>query len=263
MRAGLVTHNSAADLPTCIESLIADGLAPKSITVFDNASRDGSPVIAAKLGVRVILSDRNGGFAYGCNRLLIQADKLSPGEPLLLVNPDVRVCRGSLVLLEETLASRADATIVAPRLLNSDHTLQESARRFPSAAVWMYRLPMARAYTAASRTVRGYLDGVDAGAGVQRVDWVTGAAMLCRPRQLMAAGGFDESFFLYVEDLELCLRLSKRGHGVLYEPRAVMVHGYRHQSARRLISVAFLRHVRSILRYYRKHPAELWRRLPA
>jgi GT2 family glycosyltransferase len=248
---GIVTRDSSSHLPPLFRSLIENGVAPSQICVFDNSSSDDSAGFAHSMGATVLRSPQNRGFAYGCNRLLAHASR---HRPLLLLNPDIVITRGSIARLLRTAEESPRAAIVAPRLLNRDGSLQYSARRFPTALSWLLRFPPLRHRTLRSGAVQRYLEGASPDGVAQEVDWVMGAAMLCQTELVLQAGGFDERFFLYVEDLELCLRLHRLGQSVVYEPRAVMIHRHGQASGKSIFRRAFWVHAQSIALFYRKHP---------
>jgi len=155
-----------------------------------------------------------------------------------VVNPDVRFTSDPLPPLSGTLADpRVGA--VGPLVRNSGGALEDSARAFPTFGSLLLRAfhePPGPAYP------------VD--RGPVEVDWIAGMFMLFRRGTYEAMGGFDEAFFLYYEDVDLCWRLRARGFSVVYDPRAEVVHDAR-RASRGNPRLAF-HHVTSISRY-------LWR----
>jgi N-acetylglucosaminyl-diphospho-decaprenol L-rhamnosyltransferase len=155
-----------------------------------------------------------------------------------VVNPDVRVTSDPLPPMSGTLAD-ARVGVVGPLVRNSSGALEDSARVFPtlgSLLVRAFREPAGPAYP----VDRGPLE----------VDWIAGMFMLFRRETYEAVGGFDEAFFLYYEDVDLCLRLRARGFSVVYDPRAEIVHDAQ-RASRGNPRLAF-HHLMSISRY-------LWR----
>jgi N-acetylglucosaminyl-diphospho-decaprenol L-rhamnosyltransferase len=158
---------------------------------------------------------RNRGFARAVN----EGCRLSRGEWFLLLNPDVSVTRefmqGVLDLAGKLDATEPDAGIVGFRLHNEDGSEQLSCGLFPTLAGTLARLAVPRArrkYRAVSAAQRC------------RVPWVTGCCLLVKADCWRELDGFDEEFFLYYEDVDLCRRASARGWSVWYEPHLAVVH---------------------------------------
>ena len=256
----LVTHNSLPDLEAHLAGQIA--VAEKlgvPLVVVDNDSRDGSAELLASIaerGERVTVhrSRSNRGYAAGVN----QAFELAGHRDVLLLNPDIELDDARQVTaLVEVLEARPGAGVVGPRLVNLDGSTQASAREFPSLlamaarATFVGRWPRARA--AAERYVRP-----PSPSGLQAVKWLLGAAMLVRRAAFDAVGGWDERFFLYLEDTDFCRRCGERGWEVLYAPHVALRHSHRRASDRRkgglLSSKARRHHVASTIRFFAKHP---------
>jgi N-acetylglucosaminyl-diphospho-decaprenol L-rhamnosyltransferase len=243
--AVVVSYNVRDLLVGCVESLQADGV--ERIVVVDNASRDGSAEAARALrGVEVVALDANVGFGAGANRGAALLD-----EPYLLVtNPDVVVDPGSTRTLVEALEGAPDVGMVAPRIETPDGRVYESVRRFPSVTdavghaflhfVWPGN-PFSRRYKMA--------DWDHARPG--DVDWVTGTYLLARRAAWLDVGGFDERFFMYMEDVDLSRRMGLAGWRRRYVPAARVVHEIGRstdQTPYRMIAV----HHRSLYRYVAK-----------
>lgn len=244
----LVSHNTRDDLLASLASLHVGTSLPIEILVIDNASVDGSPeaVEQAFPQDRVIRLAENVGFARANNRGLREAQ-----APLILIlNPDTAVRPGALEALVAVLASRPGVGAAGPRTLNSDGSVQVSfGPDLTPVAEWRQRRlvhgvksrnPRIRAQLAAM-TEREFEPA-----------WLSGSCMLARREALLAVGGFDEGFFLYEEDADLCLRLRRAGWRVLFTPNAEIVH-HLGSSMARAPSRARLEYHRSHLRYYAKH----------
>jgi GT2 family glycosyltransferase len=170
--------------------------------------------------VRLIQRSVNGGFARANN----EAFTLARGERLFLLNSDAQALPGSIATLMSYMNDHPRCGLVAPRLINPDGSLQHSCWRFPRwdtallEALYLYRaLPPA---SAGERLLSGYWDH-----GRSRpVDWVMGAAMMVRREVLARAPGFDETYFMFGEDMEWCWRIRRAGWSIDYEPSAGVVH---------------------------------------
>ena len=245
--AVVVSWNARDELRACLASLEAESASlPLEVLVVDNASDDGSPALVrdAFPSVRLIEPGRNLGFAAGCNRGLAEAR----APFALLLNPDAELRPGALGELLRALEARPDAAVVGPRTLNADGTPQLSwGPELSPLSEWRQR-----------RRVRGLrarrpsvLAAVEAESRLPaEPDWVSGACLLARAEALDAVGRFDEGYFLYEEDVDLCRRLRAAGWKVLYRPDACVVHRLG-RSATRAPHRVRLDYHRSHLRYYR------------
>jgi N-acetylglucosaminyl-diphospho-decaprenol L-rhamnosyltransferase len=249
-----VNYNARDELVACVRSLRADGVT--DIIVVDNGSVDGSDdaLAAADPEARLIETGANLGYGGGANRGLAQGNH----ELVLVCNADVVVRPGTTAALVAALDADPDLALVGPRLLNPDETLYPSARTFPSLVDAMGH-GFLGLVAPRNRFTRSYkmLDW-DHG-GRRGVDWVSGSCFLARRRALEELGGFDVSYFMYLEDVDLCWRLGHAGWGVAYEPSACVLHVQgvsTDQHPYRMIAA----HHRSLLRFAWRTTSG-WRRL--
>jgi N-acetylglucosaminyl-diphospho-decaprenol L-rhamnosyltransferase len=243
----IVSYNTRDELLRCLESLRAVTV-PLQTLVVDNASGDGSAAAAraAFPAARVLENPENVGFAAASNRGLREAG----AELVLLLNSDAEVRPGAVEALVEVLRGRPDVAIVGPRTVGSDGRPQVSFG--PDLTPW--------SEWGQARLVRGVREGrPDAmrqaaalSAGEREVDWVSGSCLMARRRVLQDVGFFDEAFFLYEEDADLCRRVRHAGHKVLYSPRAEVLH-HLGRSMEKAPARARHEYDRSHLAYYRKH----------
>ena len=244
----IVTYNSVQEIGTCLESLVGHtGPFPTTITVVDNASPDGTAAHVRKgwPSVRVIDSGGNLGFARA-NNIGIRA---TSSDYVLLMNPDTVAPPGAVQTLVRGLASRPDAAIAGARLLGE--------RGFPELSwgapitPWneLRTMIVSRLYL---RKVRLLVRHIDKLSRIGReVAWVSGACMVIRRPDLDAVGLLDERYFMYNEDVDLCLAMQKRGRRVLFIAGAEVLH-HRGKSAARNPEMARLRQ-QSHVAYYEKH----------
>lgn len=192
------------------------------VIVVDNASGDGSAAMVAAEFPRARLAAQAENLGFGrANNVGL---RLGRGRHFLLLNSDAWLPDDSLPGLLPLLDGDPGVGVVGPRLVYDDARLQPSAYRFPSlgrlllSELWLHRLlPRARAAAA----LRGlYWDH----AAPAEVDWVSGACWLLGRRAYEATGGFDESIFLYGEEMELSWRIRQAGFKVLYRPEATVGH---------------------------------------
>ena len=249
----VVNFNSGSHLAACLASVRAH--VPDAHTfVVDNASTDDSARAADGLAeVTLARQPLNVGFAAGVNAGL----RLGRAPRVLLLNPDCVLREDSLPALHAELDAHPACAIAGPRVLNEDGTVQGSVRGDPTLLTGLFGRTslLARWFPGSSiarRNVRTLAP--DTGTRSDAVDWVSGACMLARRDVIEAAGGFDERYFLYWEDADLCRRLRGAGHTVRYVPSATVVHigGRSSASAKDLSIRAFHR---SAFEYYRIHVA--------
>ena len=244
----VVSYNTRDDLLRTLEALRAHATVPLETIVVDNASTDGTAeAVRARLpDVHLIANTANLGFSRA-NNLGLRAAR---GELVLVVNSDCEVRPGAVAALVAVLEARPDVAIVGPRTVGTDGALQVSfGPSLTPLAEWRQ-----------GRLVRGVNAGdADAlrraaalAAEEREPDWVSASCFLARKSALDAVGGFDESFFLYEEDVDLCLRVRREGGRVLYTPRAEVVH-HLGRSMERAPERARLEYHRSHLRFYGKH----------
>jgi N-acetylglucosaminyl-diphospho-decaprenol L-rhamnosyltransferase len=219
----IVTYNSAAVLPGLLDSLRAglEGVNQFETIVVDNASADNSVDIALAHGIRprVIRMGRNSGYAAAINA---GAATVGPDADLLILNPDVRLLPGAARLLMDGLKD-SSVGVAVPRILGEDGTTNWSLRREPSVmTAWMDAI---LGGTLAARIGQGEMIGDPAmydRAG--RIDWATGAILAVAARARGVVGAWDESFFLYMEEVDYLRRVRECGFSVAYIPQAKAVH---------------------------------------
>jgi len=218
----IVNWNSREYLRKCFASLFAQPLPARTeIIVFDSGSYDGcKEMIAAEFPCVRFFQGENVGFARGNN----QAVKHARGSSLLFLNPDTEVQGTAVAALQSVIGSQPDAGAVGGRLLNSDGSLQTSCVQafptllnqvlnsdagislFPKCRIWG-RAPL---FAGSNQLVEAEV--------------ISGAALMMRRTVFEALGGFCEEYFMYSEDVELCLRATQRGLKNYYTGEATILH---------------------------------------
>jgi len=245
----VVSYNSREHLRACVEPLAS--LGHVNVVVVDNASPDGSLDAVHGLPLTVIQNERNGGFAYGCNT----GWRAGRAPNVLFLNPDARVDASALDALTVPLENDDRVGAVAPRIVHEDGSLDFSQRRYPrlrstyAQALFLHRLFPQASWT--DEVVRDDEQYVRQGSP----DWVSGAAVMVRRSVLEELGGFDERFFMYCEDTDLCKRVWDLGRGIRYEPEAIVMH-VGGGSAPRASLLPVL--ATSRIRYARKHRSAIY-----
>jgi N-acetylglucosaminyl-diphospho-decaprenol L-rhamnosyltransferase len=224
---------------------------PFQIHVVDNASGDGTVETVSVEFPEVDLtpSSENLGFAAANNLAIAR----SGGDYVLVLNPDTRVTAGALDRLLALMCARPEVGMCGPRLELEDGTLDHAAKRsFPTPlGALAHFTGIGRRPGAPSVLAQYRAPSVDSGP----VDAINGAFMLIRRKALEEVGVFDEGYWMYMEDLDLCFRFARAGWVTWYEPSAKVLHvkagtSGRHRSAR--LNYAF--HY-GMYRFYRKHYA--------
>jgi N-acetylglucosaminyl-diphospho-decaprenol L-rhamnosyltransferase len=258
VEAVVVNHNAGEVLLRCLRSLRGEG--PLRVTLVDNASRDGSAAAASKSdpSVFVVELHENLGYGAGANRGLERVRS----EFVLVSNPDVEVHPGAIGKLTEALRSDSGLAIAGPRIEEPDGSRYPSARRFPSTVDAAGHALLGQLVPNNRFTRRYKMSDLDP-SQVSVVDWVSGACFLARRQALVELGGFDEAYFMYVEDLDLCWRARRAGWQVAHVPTAVVTHLRGVSTARHPFRM-LLAHHRSALRFASRTTTG-WRRagLPA
>jgi GT2 family glycosyltransferase len=220
LSAIIVAYRTPAEVAAAVASLRAQADPPDEIVVVDNGAADGDPLpeLAELEGVSVERPERNVGYGAGCNL----GEQALSGDELLVMNADVVLTAGATAALRERLHSDDRIAVVGPRIF-SQGEVQLSARAFPSLRTGLFGrrslltriLVRARRYPTELRPAH---------RGSDRVDWVSGACMLVRRSAFEAVNGFDEAYWMYWEDADLCRRLDNEGWQVHFEPAAVVHH---------------------------------------
>lgn len=219
--AVVVNYKAKRHLLECVRSLRAEGIT--DVVVADNASGDGSEVAVQAADPAVIYhqTGANLGYGTGCNRGVVHTE--ASRSFVLCINPDARLEPGSLTAMLAAFDGRAELGIVGPRVEDPDGTLYPSARTFPNLVDAVGHAFLGMVWTSNPFTRRYRMLDWDHAAACD-VDWVSGSCFLIRRSTWEAIGGFDERYFMYAEDVDLCWRARRAGWEVAYEPSARIVH---------------------------------------
>jgi len=226
----VVSYNTADLIGVCLKSLEAVDGCEKEIFVVDNASKDGTVEFVRKnfQSISLIANDNNLGFAAANN----QALSLCRGKYILLLNPDMEFLPSSFQFISSFMEANPQIGLAGIKLINPDGSPQES---------YSCEYPGQKYTTNELKNLKG------------SIAWVLGAGMVFRSDLIRKLGGFDEDFFVYGEDQDLCLRIRKAGYEIGYIETGLMVH-LGGQSERRTPSESLWR--KKILAefiFYRKH----------
>jgi GT2 family glycosyltransferase len=235
----IVSSGDLAILRACLDSIpAAAGASRVQTIVVDNASGIASEARASHPGVEVIEGGIRRGF--GANHNL--ACERARGRYVFILNDDTVLDRECIDRLRRFMDQHPSVGAAGPRLRHPDGRDQPSAFHFPT--------PARVALTTATLQRAGWI--MSGGDRIRRVDWIHGAAMLVRRDAIAAAGGLDEGFYMYLEDVDLCRRLRDQGWEVAFFPRAGLVHLENSSTAAVPLRRVY-QHARSRGIYARKH----------
>ena len=226
----IVSYNTADLIVACLESVMASQKVDVEVFVVDNASKDDSVEIVRKRFpmVKVIANNTNVGFGRANN----QALRESSGQYVIFLNPDTTVEPDSFSAMTTYMKDHPKTGLGGPKVQNPDGSRQDSVA---------YRYPGHR------------FGAADLGELPGEIACVLGACQIASAKLLKEIGGFDEDFFLYGEDQDLCLRIRKRGFEIGFIDSAVIMHHGGHSERATLPAEVVAKKFRGELLFYRKH----------
>jgi GT2 family glycosyltransferase len=248
----LASRNNWNYIDGCLSSIPAGGISNHEIIVVDNASTDGTAdsIASAYPEIRLIRNESNQGHCRGMN----QGIRAAVGEYVLAVDGDTVIRPGACAALVRFLDVHPEAAIVAPKMLNGDGTLQETARSFPTVMNGLFgRQSILTRLFPQNRFSRTYLrrDGVDATEPFQ-VDWVSAAAMAFRRTLPDLVGYWDESIRGYWVDADWCKTAHKAGR-IYCVPAAEVTHFEQNRAGKKKTSSRIILFHTGAFRFYKKH----------
>ena len=198
----------------------------------------------------MIQNSKNLGYGAAAN----QAIAISETPFVLLLNVDVEILPGAIETMERYLSQHSEVALVAPKLIFPDGTLQPSLRTFPTAkSIALYLSFLDRLFHSQ------YRKGAKEHQLSDDIDQPMGAAMMIRKSVLQEIGGFDERFFLYMEEVDLCYRIKQKHYRIAFVPQAEVIH-HAGGSSRQDWERAQTQFLQSVRLYFEKHDPEQARR---
>lgn len=225
------------------------------IIIVDNNSSDSIGEILAwqYSDIRLIKNKTNVGMGAGNNAGIREAQ----GKYIVIMNPDTLAFKDTFIKLYDFMQVNSRVGIVGPLQYNPDKTIQDSCYRWHGLLTPPYRrTPLGRFKFGQKDLDRFLMKDFDRQFS-RKVDWLLGSFLFCRAKALNQVGLFDERFFLYFEDTDLCRRFWKNGWRVVYYPGAKIIHNHIRQSAQEpwykfLWNKATRCHIISWIKYLRK-----------
>lgn len=248
----IVNYKSKNKLIECLKSIKDSDFfnLQYEIIVVENASGDDLEHLRSEIiDFKLIKSSVNLGMGGGNNLGL----KESKGEFVLILNPDTYLRPQAIKILFEYIKERPDVYIVGPKLLNPDLTLQLSCAKFPRPWTPIFRRTFLGKFF--KKHLNWFLMKDFSHDIIKEVDWLMGSCLLIRRINF---SGFDERFFMYFEDIDVCRRVWREGKKVVYCPTAEVIHFHTRGSADNSWYLSIFKnkltreHIKSWFRYFKK-----------
>jgi hypothetical protein len=249
----IVTYQSQDEISLCINSIyknIKD--TDFEIIIIDNASTDNTIKIVKDNFSDVILIEnkKNKGYAYANNK----GTSLAKGDFLFFINPDSIIIENTISVLLLIINSNNENGIVAPKIKNINGSTQFSAGGIPTIPAMLFEA--FGLYLFFPNTLFGYRNALSIKSDVN-VGWVTGACFMIKKQIFQNLNGFDENYFLYLEDTDLCLRMNNElKKNIIYTPKTSVIH-MKGKSSKNDSYISKLSSYRSKLYYYKKHNGQI------
>ena len=260
MAVAVVNYNTRELLRGALASAMADGA--REIVVADNGSTDGSAemVRAEFPSVELVVDRSNPGYGAASNAAI----RRTRADYVLLLNSDTLLPAGALAALASYLDREPRVGMVGPRLRGADGRLEHSCHDFPTPLVSLLEYSWVGDIVKALPVVRRRYARSWAHDRPRRIDWVTGAALAIRRRAFDDVEGFDESFFMYFEEVDLAYRMLEAGWETHFAPVTDVTH-FGGQSTKQQRTAMFSQQFRAAMQFYHKHrtPAETARAVRA
>lgn len=247
----IVSWNVKEYLKKCLASIFANQADLKlQVIVIDNASADRSAeMIKANFpSVEIMANEKNLGFAKANNQGIAQAR----AKYILALNPDTEIIGDCLSKMLELIKNNNQIGIAGCQHLNPDYTLQPSVRRFPTLkAIIIILLKLPKFFE--SKTLNHYLAKDFNYQKSQPANQVAGSFFLMRQEMLAQIGLFDERFFIWFEEVDLCQRAKNAGWQVWYSAQASIIHCGGQSFAQKMTFKKQIVFFKSAWYYFRKH----------
>ena len=248
----IVNYYSSSSLKNCLESVYQTiKKISFEVIIVDNSQNDKGMTSLKESypQIRVIQNDTNVGFARANNQAALSAQ----GKTLLFLNPDTILADQAIEEMIAHLESNPDIGALGPKVLNTDGSLQYSCRRFPTLMTGFFnRYSLLSRWFPGNRFTVQYLMKDFNHDENKEVDWLSGCCLMVPLAVFEKAGGFDEHYFLFNEDVDLCRTIGQNGYKVMYFPGAKIKHHISTSNSKVPARIIIKRH-RGMKHYYEKH----------
>lgn len=248
----IVNYHSENETVNCVRSILATSLSrySPSFHIADNGSSVDWTLLGMPPQVSVYRNPSNLGFGKAVNNLC----RRTQAPLFIVVNPDSLFLEGPWSELLSFMEEHPTVGILGPKILNGDGSVQGSARSFPSLSTVLFgrTSPLTRRFPRNRFSRKNIVNLERDDLGPRVVDWVSGACMIIRRAAFQSVSGFDEGFFLFWEDADLCARMKNAGWQTVYHPASSVIH-YVGVSRRHQRLSAHTHFHRSAFRLFCKH----------
>lgn len=229
------------------------------IIVVDNYSADLASRDLEPFGqIKFVMNGQNMGYGAANN----QGIGLALGKYIVIMNPDTVALKDVFIKLFAFMENNPSVGVIGPKQYNLDQTVQDTCFRWPGLLTPLYRRTPLGRIGSAKRDLDRFLYKDYNKDSPREVNWLLGSFLFCRAEALRQVGVFDERFFIYFEDIDLCRRFWSDGWRVVYNPGAAITHNHKRQSAKQpwhkfFKSRAAWHHLASWLKYLWKWKGKL------
>ena len=220
------------------------------VFVVDNNSTDGSQEMVSKEfpQVTLIVNTTNRGFAAANN----QGFRLAEGRYTLMLNPDTELNHNAIKAMVEFMDQHPKINVIAPRLTFADGSLQHSCRHFPTFFTDLMESLLLDEICAKNKIFNWYKMGLWPHDKMREVDQPYGACLMFRTEDLKRLGFMDERFFMYYDEVDLCLRLKKAAGKIFFLPQISIIH-HGNCSSKQIPDICHRWKLQSKIRFFAKH----------
>ena len=257
MAVAIINHNTCDQLHACLQSIFLETVAVHKkgmVIVVDNASTDGSVAMLRDEfpWVTVQANEDNPGYGTAANQAIRLVSASWMAKYVLLLNSDTRLMPFTLQALVDYLEGNPRVAIAGPLLLGLDGKLQNSCFSYPDLLNTLLTQTSLGKVAGLVPLIKERFQPDCSDQQARAVPWLLGAALAIRREAFAAIGGFDESFFMYSEEVDLCYRLAQAGWQIHFVPQAAMIHVGGASTRRYRKEMEVLRYASTRL-FYRKH----------
>ena len=248
----IVNYNNSQPLQSCLESIFKTirGI-DFEVIVVDNSENDPGMQVLKNLfsEVQFIFNSSNVGFSKANN----QAALVAQGDALIFINPDTILSDKAINSMHNYLVSHSAAGALGPKVVDPDGSLQYSCRRYPTLWTGLFnRYSILSRLFPKNHFTSQYLMLDFNHNDIVPVDWLSGCCLMAPKKVFEQIGGFDENYFLFNEDVDLCRMINKIGKEVIYFPKATVHHHVSTSNSKTSARVIMKRHL-GMMHYFKKH----------
>ena len=248
----IVNYNSSNLLENCLDSIFKTihGIDFEVIVVDNSEDDPGMQALKASFSkVRYIFNHCNVGFSKANN----QAAKIAQGDDLIFINPDTILTDQAINSMQSYFCSNSEAGALGPKVLNPNGSIQYSCRRYPTLWTGLFNRYsiLSQLFPQNPFTSEYLMLDIDHN-GILPVDWLSGCCLMVRKKVFEEIGGFDENYFLFNEDVDLCRTINETGRTVIYFPKAIANHKVSTSNDMKSAKVILKRHL-GMMHYFKKH----------